>query len=65
LCLEIHDLLISKYVAEREKDLDFVRVAIGHGLAEEETLRHRLESTPIDETRRRRIAAFISRDFAH
>jgi hypothetical protein len=64
LCLEIHDLVISKYVAEREKDLDFVRTAIAHGLVKEETLRHRLESTPIDESRRRRIAGFISRDFA-
>ena len=65
LCLEIHDLVISKYVAEREKDLDFVRIAITHGLIGEETLRRRLESTPIDESRRRRIASFISRDFAH
>jgi len=64
LCLEIHDLLISKYVAEREKDLDFVRAAIGHGLVEEETLRHRLESTAIDESRRRRIAACIARGVA-
>jgi hypothetical protein len=64
LCLEIHDLVISKYVAEREKDLDFARNAIAHGLVEEETLRHRLESTPIDESRRRRIADFVSRDFA-
>jgi len=65
LCLEIHDLVISKYVAEREKDLEFNRAAIVHGLVEEENLRHRLESTSIDESRRQRIAAFISRDFAH
>ena len=64
LCLEIHDLVISKYVAEREKDLDFAQTAIAHGLVEEETLRHHLESTPIDESRRRRIAGFVSRDFA-
>ena len=64
LCLEIHDLVISKYVAEREKDFAFARVAIAHGLVEEETLRHRLESMPIDGSKHRRIAAFISRDFA-
>ncbi len=64
LCLEIHDLVISKYVAEREKDLEFIRAAIAHGLVEEENLRHRLESAPIDESRRQRIAAFIGRDFS-
>jgi hypothetical protein len=64
LCLEIHDLVISKYVAEREKDLEFIRAAIAHGLVEEKTLMHRLESTPIDESRRQRIAAFIGRDFS-
>jgi len=65
LCLEIHDLVISKYAAEREKDLDFVQTAIAHGLVEEEALKDRLENTPIDDSRRRRIASFISRDFAH
>ena len=65
LCLELHDLVISKYVAEREKDLEFIRAAITHGLVEEKTLMHRLESTPVDESRHRQIATFISRDFAH
>jgi len=65
LCLEIHDLVISKYVAEREKDLDFVQTAITHGLVGEETLRKRLENTPIDDSQRRRITDFISRDFTH
>jgi hypothetical protein len=65
LCLEIHDLTISKYLAGREKDMAFVKVAIAHGLVEEETLRNRLESTSTDESTRRRIASFISRDFAH
>jgi len=64
LCLEIHDLVISKYVAERDKDLEFIGVAIAHGLVEEGTLRRRLEGTPIDDAARRRIAAFISRDFS-
>jgi len=63
LCIEVHDLVISKYVAEREKDLGFVRTAIGHGLVDRETLLERLESTPISEERRQRIRGFIRQDF--
>ena len=64
LCLEIYDLVISKYVAERKKDLEFIRVAVAKGMVEEKTLRRRLEGTPIEEAARKRIAAFISRDFS-
>ncbi len=64
LCLEIHDLVISKYVAGREKDMAFVRVAISHGLVDEATLGRRLESTPIGDELRERIRALIARDFA-
>jgi len=64
LCIDIHDLAVSKYIAEREKDLAFVRVAIAHGLVDEATLRLRLESTPIDKESRERIQTFIARDFA-
>ena len=31
-CLEVHDLAISKYVAGREKDIDFCRALARHGL---------------------------------
>jgi len=63
LCLEIHDLLISKYVAEREKDLEFSRAAIAHGLVDQLILLERLSVTPIPTEKRRRIEAFIARDF--
>ncbi len=63
LCLEIHDLVISKYVAEREKDLTFNRAAISHGLVDREILLARLASTPISLEGRDRIYAFIHRDF--
>ena len=62
LCLEIHDLVISKYVAEREKDLDFNRAAISHGLVDRKILLARLPSTPISAEGRDRIRAFILRD---
>ncbi len=31
-CLEVHDLVLSKYAAGREKDLEFVGAVIRHGL---------------------------------
>jgi len=47
LALEVHDLLISKYVAGREKDRDFVREALRLGLADRAVLRVRLAATDI------------------
>lgn len=46
-CLEVHDLVVSKLVAGREKDLEFAREAARHGLVGEETLRQRLASTSL------------------
>jgi hypothetical protein len=51
LCLEIHDLAVSKLVAGREKDLDFVGALFRHKLARSETVRERLVATPMDELR--------------
>jgi hypothetical protein len=63
LCLEVHDLVISKYVAEREKDIRFVRAAIAHGIVDRDVLLDRLDSTPVPGERQQRIRAFILRDF--
>jgi hypothetical protein len=64
LCLEPHDLLISKYVAGREKDRDYVRSAVRHRLADRQTLLERLALAPVDEVLRGRITAQIQADFA-
>jgi hypothetical protein len=64
LCLEIHDLLISKYVAGREKDRRFARDAIRYELVDQATLLDRLANTPIDDPMRRRIGSFVAADFA-
>ncbi|HVT82203.1 MAG TPA: DUF6036 family nucleotidyltransferase, partial [Phycisphaerae bacterium] len=45
LCLEVHDLAISKLVAGREKDLEFVRLLIQHRLADPNVLQQRLAET--------------------
>ncbi len=61
-CLEAHDLVLSKYVAAREKDDRFVRAALAAGLVWAETLSERLESLPIDEQGRERIRRRIRGD---
>lgn len=58
--LEIHDLLISKYVAGRDKDLVFNRAAIRHRLADPRVLLERLASTPVEADAAERIASQIS-----
>ena len=63
LCIEIHDLAISKYVAGREKDGVFLNVAIEHGLLNQATLLERLATTPIDEHRRDLSRARVLADF--
>lgn len=63
LCLEPHDLLVSKYVAGREKDREYVVAAIRHSLVDRKTLLRRLESTPVVDDRRRALAERIEADF--
>lgn len=62
LCLEIHDLLIAKYVAGREKDTRFARAAFRAKMVDPEILRARLEATSIDPEQKTRIAQRIAVD---
>jgi hypothetical protein len=52
LCLEVHDLAVSKLIAGREKDFDFVRILLKHHLAKSEIIRDRLSATSIATDRR-------------
>jgi hypothetical protein len=63
LCLEAHDLVISKYVAAREKDHRFVRGAIRHDLVQRDEPLERLAATPVNAATRERIASAIESDF--
>ena len=63
LCLEPHDLAISKYVAGRERDLIFTRELARRGLVSEGQLLDLLSRTEVDEALRDRISADIFRDF--
>jgi hypothetical protein len=62
-CLETHDLVLSKYVADREKDRRFIAAAIAAGYVDRATLLARLGTMPVDAARMERIRAQIERDF--
>jgi hypothetical protein len=62
LCLEVHDLVVSKYAAGRQKDRDFVRAALRHGLADPDTLVRRIAATRLEPDRRALILGLIERD---
>lgn len=51
LCLEVHDLAVSKLVAGREKDLKYVGGLLRYGLANSEIIRGRLASTTMPQDR--------------
>lgn len=50
-CLEPHDLVLGKCVADREKDRVFVREALRHGLVQLEVLVERSAKLPLDAQR--------------
>lgn len=62
LCLEVHDLAISKYVAGREKDLEFTRELARHGMTSRKTLIVRLAATTLDAVLARLVRGRIERD---
>lgn len=62
-CLEIHDLIISKIHAGREKDLDFFHAAINLRLLSKDILLERLNCSPIPNNRREMIKSLIERAF--
>jgi len=63
LCLEVHDLAISKYVAGRPKDREFTRALARHGMTRREKLLERLAATDVPEALRSAASAAIERDF--
>jgi len=64
LCLEVHDLALSKYVAGREKDREFTRELARHGMTDKKTLLRRLAATRFDAALSRAVRGRIERDFA-
>ena len=63
LCLEVHDLAISKYAAGREKDLEFTRELARHEMTDKKTLLKRLAATRLEGALARALRGRIERDF--
>ena len=63
LCLEVHDLAVSKYVAGREKDLIFTAALARHGFTRRRTLLERAGRTKLAPALRRLVEGRIGRDF--
>ena len=61
LCLEVHDLAVSKLVAGREKDTEFVGALLRHRLADRATIRARLTATALDAAQRSACEARLGR----
>lgn len=54
-CLEIHDLVLSKCVAGRDRDWEFVTDALRHDLAQPDELTRRIRNLPLDQARRKEV----------
>jgi len=47
-CLEVHDLAISKMIAMRPKDLEFVQELVRYDMINKKTMLHRLKQTDLE-----------------
>lgn len=63
LCIDVHDLAVSKYAAGRERDIAFNRELVRHGIVSKWKLTRLVPSMPIDDERKRLILDRIKRDF--
>jgi len=63
LCLEPHDLAISKYFARREKDLAFTRELARRRFIKKKRLLALVDDTPVTEEIRDRMKSDIEADF--
>lgn len=61
LCLEAHDLAVSKLVAGRSKDTDYVSALLRHRLVDPHTVRDRLGQTSLTPEARARCEARLDR----
>jgi hypothetical protein len=58
-CVESHDLVLSKCVAGRDRDWEYVEIALAHGLVRLEVLQARLPDLPIELAERDRISDML------
>ena len=61
VCLEPHDLVVSKLVAGREKDVQFARALVSAGIVTVETLRGRIDALEVVAGVKRRTLDLLGR----
>lgn len=59
-CPEIHDVVLSKLVAGRDRDVDYAREAKAHGLVDVDVMRDRVVDLPIGEAEQARVAGLVA-----
>ncbi len=64
LCIDAHDLVLSKYAAGREQDREFNQALIRHGIVSRRKLTMLLRTMPVDNEMKGIIAARIKTDYA-
>jgi uncharacterized nucleotidyltransferase DUF6036 len=65
LCLEVHDLAVSKIVAARIKDLEFIQELIRNEMIRKKTMLTRLGGTELPDAERSRISSKIEAMFSN
>ncbi|QGZ55088.1 hypothetical protein [Paraburkholderia acidiphila] len=60
--IDVHDLALSKYVADRPKDRAFNQELIRHGMVDLVKLRNRVDLLPVGDERKTLILSAIDRD---
>ena len=63
-CLDVHDLALSKYVANREKDRDFIRELLRHGFVDAAVLAQRAPTLPVSPERIEFLLGALAADSA-
>ena len=64
LCLDVHDLVLSKYAAGREKDKEFNEALVRYGCVSKKTLLKLAKTLPVDDEMMAVIVRRIKSDFA-
>jgi hypothetical protein len=64
LCIDVHDLVLSKYAAWRPGDIEFNQEIVRHGIVSKRKLARLVPSMPIDDEQKRLILDRIKQDFA-
>ena len=65
LCLEVHDLAVSKFVAGRSKDLEFIQELIRHEMIRKKTMLARLAGAELRDAESSRISSMIEAMFTN